>query len=183
MMSTEEVWMDYRASLRAFLRSKVTNDADVEDLLQDILLKTHANLHTVRDHRSVKSWLMQIANRAIIDLYRSNRGLTEKLRDEGIWWDQHDVESAQDLAQCMRCFIRALPEDDVALLDAIDIQGRSQKEYAQSQGIAYSTMKSRVQRARRALRDVVLRCCQLSIDRRGKVIDFESRSGRSCTIC
>lgn len=183
MLSTEEVWTDYRSNLQSFLRAKVTNREDVEDLLQDILLKTHANLHTVKDNSSVKSWLMQIANRAIIDFYRKNRRTKEEeVSDEGAW-DVHDIESERGLAECVRPFIQALPEDSADLLKAVELDGRSQKELAESLGVSYSTVKSRVQRARRDLRRVVHRCCQVSVDGRGKVIDFEPRSGGSCKVC
>ena len=38
----------------------------------------------------------------------------------------------------------ALPEESVRLLKAIDIEGESQKEYAERVGIKYSTLKSQV---------------------------------------
>ncbi len=183
MLSTEDVWTGYRANLQSLLRSKVANDSDAEDLLQEILIKTHANLHTVKDEGSLRSWLMKIANRAIIDFYRANRTATEELSEQGQWWDEHAVEADEGLAKCVRPFIQALPQDAAELLDAIDLQGRSQKEYAQSLDISYSTLKTRVQRARRDLRGVMTRCCTLSIDGRGKVIDFESRSSGPCKVC
>lgn len=43
-LSLDEVWRQYQHSLKAFLHSKVANEADVEDLQQEILLKTYQSL-------------------------------------------------------------------------------------------------------------------------------------------
>ena len=66
-MNIEEIWQEYRAAIKRFLHSKVSNEADVEDLLQEILIKTYSNLHTVKEQASIKAWLFQIANHVIID--------------------------------------------------------------------------------------------------------------------
>jgi len=182
-IDTEALWTDYGSSLQSFLRSKVANPEDAEDLLQDILIKTHANLHTVKEDSSVKSWLMQVANRAIIDFYRKGKRKNEELSEEGVWWDEHEVEREQGLAECLRPLLDALPEESAQLLEAVDIEGKSQKEIAESLGVSYSTVKSRVQRARRDLRGIINRCCHISIDSRGKVIDFERRSKDPCGRC
>ena len=71
-MSIEQIWVEYKNSLHAFLLSKVSNPADAEELLQDILLKTHLQIHQLKDQASIKPWLFQIANHAIIDFYRKH---------------------------------------------------------------------------------------------------------------
>ena len=43
-------------------------------------------------------------------------------------------------------------------------------------------MKSRVQRARNQLRDLFSDCCDIHLDRRGGVIDYQSREGGGC-VC
>lgn len=182
MPSTEEVWTEYRSSLQSFLRSKVSSREDAEDLLQEILIKTHANLHTVKEDSSVKAWLMQVANRVIIDFYRKSKRSTGELTDEGEWWDEHNIETDQGLERCVRPFLGALRDDAAELLQAIDLEGRSQKEVAEELGLSYSTVKSRVQRARGELRKIANRCCQLEVDGRGKVIDFKPRSN-ACKLC
>ena len=44
-MKIEEIWLAYRAALKRFIHAKVSNEADVDDLLQEILIKTHNNIH------------------------------------------------------------------------------------------------------------------------------------------
>lgn len=44
-MNAEAIWQEYQMSLKAFLHKNVANPDDVDDLLQDILLKSYQNLH------------------------------------------------------------------------------------------------------------------------------------------
>lgn len=179
--NTEYVWEQYRAAIKSFLHSKVSNTDDVDDLLQDILIKTHANLHTLKSGQSVKPWLFQIANRTIIDFYRKN-AKQSGLHPEDLWYHENDTTIQQELAHCIEPFIRSLPPEHAALLTAIDIHGTSQKDYAANTGLSYSTLKSRVQKSRSLLRAQFSRCCELTLDKHGNVIDYESRS-RHCDGC
>jgi RNA polymerase sigma-70 factor (ECF subfamily) len=58
---------------------------------------------------------------------------------------------------------------------ATDLGGKSQVEAAHEAGVAVSTMKSRLQRGRQKLRDAVLRCCHVELDRRNGVSDFSQK--------
>ena len=49
----ESIWSEYEHAIHAFLRSKVSNEDDVDDLKQEILLKTYQNLGDIRDVSSV----------------------------------------------------------------------------------------------------------------------------------
>lgn len=185
-MNLELVWSEYRASIKAFLYSRVADQADVDDLLQEILIKTYNNLHTLKSGSSVKSWLFQIASNVIIDFYRRRASTDARLRNltaEDLWYtetEQGDVK--QELTACIIPFINALPDDVSQLLAAIDINGRSQKEYAAEKGISYSTLKSRVQKGRQDLRGLFEQCCRFELDRRGNLADCDSKQG-SCNNC
>lgn len=196
-MTLEKIWDEYRTSLKAFLHSKVSNEADVDDLLQDILIKTHQHLHTVRSEKTIKSWLFQIASHTITDYYRRNAkvkhvGLNEwqfnndNNDNDGVNHlvdNQRDKEESnevvkQELAQCIEPFMHALSKDNNRLLTAIELEGRSQKDYAVEKGIPYSTLKSRVKKARSELRRVFDDCCHMQLDSQGNLMDYEPKEGK-----
>ena len=178
-MTLEAIWQEYRSSLKAFLCSKISNAADVDDLLQEILIKTHQNLTKVRAEESIKSWLFQIANHSIIDFYRRNKTFSELNQEEAVsetvWLKAQERDIKQELSICIEPFIQALDERDGELLTAIDINGESQREYAESLGISYSTLKSRVQKARAQLRSLFDNCCQMQLDRQGNLMEYQSQ--------
>ena len=180
-MNTEPVWIEYRAAIKTFLHSKVSSPDDVDDLLQEVLIKTHNNLHTIESERSIKSWLFQVANRTVIDFYRKRAGENELTSNE-LWPSEQEPDVQLSLSRCIEPFINALPHDAAKLLIAIELQGQTQKAYADEHGISYSTLKSQVQKSRRQLRGLFEDCCRFTLDHRGSVIDFEPKS-KTCKNC
>jgi len=171
-MKIEDIWLEYRGALKRFLHAKVSNEADVEDLLQDILIKTYNNLNAVKTQKSVKSWLFQIANNTIIDYYRK-KGRAQTAINEELWPLEASQEVNIDLSNCISPFINALPEEHASLLTAIDLNNQSQKQYAEQLGVSYSTLKSRVQKSRNLLKQVFDDCCHFKIDKIGNVYDYD----------
>lgn len=180
-MDLEEVWLEYRARIKAFLHSKVSNPADVDDLLQEISIKVFAGLSTLEDNSKLQSWLFQTAHHTIVDFYRKN-ARTKSIHPDDLWHFEDDPQTRRDLERCVEPFIRSLPSETAQILTAIDIEGISQRNYAAAQGLSYSTLKSRVQKGRSELRKVFENCCYLSLDARGNISDFHSKSG-GCKKC
>lgn len=180
-MELDEVWQEYRGRIRAFLRSRISNPADVDDVLQEISLKTLHGLGSLKDTSRIQPWLFSIARNTIIDHYRG-RSTETRLHPADLWHGEEEASVRQELAGCVQPFIAGLPEDHARLLTAIDIEGRPQKDYAQENGLAYSTLKSRVKAAREALRARFENCCRLSMDARGNIADYRSKTG-SCKTC
>ena len=180
-MELEEIWKRYQLELKRFLLSKLSNQADAEDILQDVLLKTHANLSTIKNANSIKPWLFQVTNNAIIDYYRQN-AKAKQIEHESLWFDAQETTLQEEFAACIIPFISALPEEHAAILLAVDINGEAQKAYAQKNGIAYSTFKSQVQKSRKMLKQLFDNCCSFSLDSKGNVIDY-SRKHPHCDKC
>src|SRR5687768_11405427 len=74
----------------------------------------------------------------------------------------------------------SLSADDRQVLTRIDLNGESQADLARELGVSHSGIKSRVQRARRRLRDVFEACCSVAQDVRGKPIDYQRQSDAGC---
>ncbi len=180
-MNIEEVWPEYRTRLRAFLHARVSNPADVDDLLQEISIKVFSGLPQLKDPSKLQAWLFQTANRAIIDHYRTSaRG--RDVHPDDLWYAADDPGVRQELAACVEPFLNALPAETARMLTAIDIEGMSQTDYAKANGLSYSTLKTRVQKGRAALRDSFQDCCTLTIDARGDIADYDPKSD-NCKKC
>lgn len=177
----ESIWSEYRSGLKAFLHSRVSNPADVEDLLQDIMIKTHGKLGTLNSQTSLRAWLYQIASHAIIDFYRRDKS-KRPINPDDLWYETIEEDPLPDLEQCIAPFMDALPDEFSTLLRAVDLEGRSQKDQAEALGISYSTLKSRVQSGRKQLRNVFEDCCDFSIDGRGNIVSYQKKTG-NCGDC
>lgn len=181
-MQLEQIWALYRTSLKAFLQARLSNSADVDDLLQEILIKTHRKLNTLEQAQSIKPWLFQIANNTLIDFYRSRSKTFDEIAVVDALYNQPEEDVKQQLTQCLDPFINALPDSQARLLRAVDLNGESQKAYATRSNLSYSTLKSQVQQSRRALADLFNQCCHYTLDQRGNLVDYEQRQD-SCHKC
>lgn len=180
-MEMETIWSAYRARLQAFLKSRVSNPADVEDLLQEISIKVFKGLGGLEDDAKVQAWLFQTAHNAIIDHYRKN-GRVKDIDPDDLWYADDEPGALSELERCVEPFVAALPAEMAELIIAVDLEGRPQKAVAEENGLPYSTLKSRVQAGRMALRAVFENCCHLSLDARGGVSDYRPKS-TACNNC
>lgn len=144
------------------------------------MVKIYTGMDSLRDEHKLRSWVFQIARHAVIDYYRRDRPALE-LSDE---WpgsvERESVNMNMEFAGCVRKMIRHLPDKYREAIELTELKGLSQKALSAQLGISLSGAKSRVQRGRRKLRQLILECCQLELDRYGNVLEFHDRS-RMCT--
>ena len=147
---TENIWHEYQSRLAAFIRSKVAEDA-VDDLLQDVFMKIHVRIDSLKDDTKLESWLYQITRNTITDYYR-NRRVSEELPE---WIEQpqpeEDESIRKELSACIEPMVRELPDKYRNAIQLSEMENRTQKEVAELEGISLSGAKSRVQRGRALL--------------------------------
>ena len=175
----ETLWNQFHDGLHRFISSRLPNDDDADDILQEVFLRIHTRLETVRDMDKLESWIYQIARNSITDYYRSRRKLVELASDLPVEDEHQEEDAAESLAPSIREIVQALQEPYREALILTEYQGLSQKEMADRLGISLSGAKSRVQRARQKGKDVLLACCHFEFDVRGTL--YEVR--RHCCCC
>lgn len=177
-MELKQLWPQYEDRLRQFLQTRVKNSADVDDLLQEILIKTYQHLDTVQEPEKFLSWLFQIARNTLIDYYRKSRVETfrQDIVKEAMLTDEQPEQYEQirqELTNCIRPLLEQLPEKYREAIEIVDLQNTSQKELANKLGLSHSAVKSRVQRGRRMLQNKFHECCYYNLDVRGNLIDYQ----------
>jgi len=180
-LSTERAWNALHDPLRLFIRKRVADDDSAEDLLQDVFLKIHTHIGTLRDEEKLESWVYQIARNLIIDYYRRQTLTTPWEEAEPLLpMEEIPEENVRaELAPSVVAMAKYLPEPYREALLLTDYQGVSQKELSARLGLSFSGAKSRVQRAREKLKQLLLNCCHFEFDRLGRVIDYQPR----CHCC
>ncbi len=151
--------------LLSFVRARVRHSEDAEEILQDLFLRVLQAGPQQRIER-LDAWLMAAARNAVIDHHRRKRPEITELPDALSEPTRHE-NPREAVARCMRPLLETLPAADRDILTAVDLQGTSQKDYAERTGLPYSTAKSRLQRARRRLHAAFTDCCEVWSDRRG----------------
>ncbi len=179
------LWDAFAPTLRAFLARRVPAGVEADDLLQDVFLRVVTHLDSLRSTERPEAWLFQIARNALRDSLRARQrkdGRTDPLEiDPPADVDTAAVpESEEELAPCLTPMIKRLAEPYRTAIELTSIQNLTQAEAARRVGISLSGMKSRVQRGREQLRQMLVRCCEIDVDVRGGVSDFHQRSADAC---
>lgn len=139
----------YRYGLR------MCGDEDsAREILQETMLAAFRHLPTFRGEAALSTWLFQIARSFCIKERRGTRPTTElapELPDPGA---PPDVQAhAREIGQALVAAIAALPPEQREVLVLRDVEGLSAQEAAVVVGIEVGALKSRLHRARMALRE------------------------------
>jgi RNA polymerase sigma factor (sigma-70 family) len=153
-----EVIAEERPRLLSFIRRRVPNEADVEELLQEVfveLVEAHRLLLPI-DY--VTGWLFRVARNRITDLFRKKKPVPFAdiaVEDEdGVLLDLGDLLPSPDagpealyfrnlLVDELRVALAELPEEQRAVFVAHEVEGRSFKELSAESGVSVNTLLSR----------------------------------------
>lgn len=149
----------YAVALRLLRRPE-----QAEDATQDAFIQAYRALDTFRGG-SFRAWLMRIVTNRCYDMLRSaNRRAADSLDDQLFEAEPHwsSVAAPDDpvgratqaeLGRLLEAALGKLPDDQRVTVLLCDVQGYAYEEAAQITGVALGTVKSRLSRARAALRD------------------------------
>jgi len=159
----EELYRAHAGRIYGLAVRMLGNNADAEDLLQEIFLTAHRKLESFRGDSALGTWLYRLATNQILDHVRSRAArtgqLTDGLEDDSTLPDAmgHRLgDRAIDRIDLERA-LSQLPEGCRAAFVLHDVEGLEHREVAEVLGIAEGTSKSQVHKARLRLRALLSR--------------------------
>jgi len=178
----EELWRELAGPLRGYLRKQVGNEADADDLLQEVFLRIHRNVCSLKDTSKLQGWVYQIARNTAISHLRSWKQRAPADVDPDSMADGAEPAGRDviDLTPTLRRFMQQLPPDYREPLIRQEFQGQSLAEISETLGLTLTATKSRVRRGRLMLREMLDRCCRFEFDRRGRVIEAIPKEACPC---
>ncbi|MGQ0667354.1 MAG: RNA polymerase sigma factor SigZ [Nitrospiraceae bacterium] len=195
-IKAEELWQLVHDGLRAFIAKRVRDQAQVDDILQEVFLRVHRRIGGLKDPRRVVSWVYQITRHAIVDYYRQPGrqheipvGLSSDIEESGLpatiqqLGRDGDAQALRvELAGCLRPMIQRLSPDYREAITLVELEGLTRQTAARRMGLSLSGMKARVQRGRKQLKQMLDECCLIQLDRRGGLLDYKVHPG-GCNPC
>lgn len=158
-----------RPKLRNFIRKRIANDADLEDILQDVFFELVEAYRLMQPVEHVGAWLFRVARNRIADFFRRKRvesivesydrvpNESDMLRlDEMLPSENGGTEAAYMRSVLIEAFIEALadlPDPQRQVFIAHELEGRSFKQLAAETGESVNTLLSRKHYAVRTLRE------------------------------
>lgn len=184
--NVENLWVRFNKPLMSFIKKRVNNDEDAEDILQDVFCKIQNNINGLKASDKIHAWVYSITRNAITDFYRTHRigNLSSELSDDipDNRLDSGSENANEEIAQCLIEMINSLPDKYKEALLLTKFQNLTQMELSKRLGLSLPGAKSRVQRARGKLKEMLFDCCNLEFDRLGNVIEYQDKKNR-CKFC
>ena len=163
-----EVVKREQSRLRSFIRRRVPDPRDAEDILQDVFYKLVEANSLLMPIEHVTGWLFRVARNRITDRFRKKQPESlseiaiageddERLQWEDLW-PSHDagpdaLYARHVLLDELESAIDELPKEQREVFVAHEVEGRSFKEMAAETGVSVNTLLSRKRYAVRHLRE------------------------------
>lgn len=162
-----------QARLRQFIRQRVRDDGDAEDIFQEVFYELVDTYRMLKPVEQAGAWLFRVARNRIIDLFRKRRPVlgndSMPATEEGEALPWEDLLPSSDagpeaayarsvLLEELDAALEELPKEQRDVFVAHEIEGRSFKELSEATGIGINTLLSRkrhaVQQLRRRLQSI-----------------------------
>lgn len=179
--STKEIWERFSGELKAFIGRRVRDEDLASDLLQETFVRIHQGLGSLEENDRVLAWVYRIARNAIADHFRKTPESQTDGTPDVIVEELESDNFNKDVGRWLLEMLPSIPETYRAALEMAEVEGLTQREVSERLGLSLSGAKSRVQRGRDMLRDMLFRCCHLHFDGHGNVVDYERRG--PCSSC
>lgn len=163
--NTEELYTSNRQRLLSLIQSKVHDSQKAEDLLHDSFEKIDTCCANGCVCESPRSYLFRTALNTVIDFFKkkkkeNNTEVNLELISEDLTQEPQLNESEKcNLIDCVNNLLKDMSEENRQAFTMVDLQQRPQVEVAEELGLSISTLKSRVQRTRKILRQKLENCC------------------------
>jgi RNA polymerase sigma-70 factor (ECF subfamily) len=171
-------WKSLYGDLFAFVNSKVKDRSLAEDIVQEVFIKVHTKSHQVNEPEKLSGWIYRVASNTVTDHFRKDK--KRQLQPVDVETDGGEHEFNECVARCLRILMSTLPDKYREALELTEFENLSQSHLAKRLAISHSGARSRVQRARKMLKDKMDALFIIETDAYGNVIICENRDGCGC---
>lgn len=165
---------EINTKINDYIRSLTNDDEQINEVTQESLIKIHKSIDNLKDEEKLSSWIKRIVYTSLMDFHRKKQQTIhpehiEKVTDVIETEEENENEKLSD---CIKLLLKNLPEDQRELLEKVELEGMSQVQYANEHNLPISTVKSRVQRAKKKLKEQIMSDCFIKTDSYGNVVDY-----------
>ena len=126
-------WKELEQRLRPFVARRVASSVDIDDLVQEILVRLHQSVAGLRDEERFGGWVYRIAHSTIVDRARRQARAPQLITAAALEDAPHDApegELQSDLSDCVALFVSRLPSPYREAVILTELEGLTQKEAA-----------------------------------------------------
>lgn len=178
----EIIWRDFHQQLLSFIRNKVANKEEAEDILQDVFIKVNKQLGTLKEQERLVPWLFSICRNTIIDHFRKRNRMEshfEEVDIDSISGLSHFAQERGSIENCLTTLIDELDDNYRTIVKDSEIRQIKQSAIAEKYNLSLSATKSRIKRGREKLRNKLMQCCSFEFSALGVEHHCKNKCGCS----
>jgi RNA polymerase sigma-70 factor, ECF subfamily len=176
VVSSAALFAAYHTRIRRYILSIVRDATEADDLTQEVFLRAHRRLGSLRTDDAALPWLYRIATNVCYDRFRQRSRMPQL--------DGRDVSDApaasspdtseeaapdrivarSEMSSCVQQYIEDLSDDYRQVILLHDVQNLTSAEIAAVVGVSVDAVKIRLHRARRKLQGILRERCDFSHD-------------------
>lgn len=173
-------WNKLQHDLKSFVYRKIRDKETCQDIIQDVFIKVQANLGTLKESEKITAWIFQITRNAVTDHFRKS---AKVINPVDVDWGSSANELNDCVAYCLKVLMEKLPEKYRVPLHLTEVENLSQSEVAKRLNISHSGARSRVQRARKMLKERIDELYLIKTDPYGNILVCENRTPCCSRAC
>jgi RNA polymerase sigma-70 factor (ECF subfamily) len=169
------LWIDYKNGLKYYILKKVKDQEIANDLSHEVLMKIYNSCCSGSEIKNVRSWMFQIAHNTTIDYLKKENKFIHEVPEI---FEKDENNSYKEAEGLLKPLIELLPEKYAIPLQLSDIEELKQVEVSAKLNLSLTATKSRIQRARKLLKEKIIECSDLELDEKGNLLSLEIK--QSC---
>jgi RNA polymerase sigma-70 factor, ECF subfamily len=176
-VSSAELFAAYQPRIRGYILSMVRDPTEADDLTQEVFLRAHRQLGSLRDPNAALSWLYRVATNVSYDRFRqrsrqprrdprdvSDSPAADVARDDSEDARLDRMMERAEMSACVKGDLEDLSDDYRQVILLHDTQGLTNAVIAEMLGVSVDAVKIRLHRARRKLEAALAAHCDFSRD-------------------
>lgn len=138
--SIESIWRVFSTPLKNFIKRRVENDQDAEDILQNVFYKIHKSISNLKESDKIHAWVYRIARNAIFDFYRRQKSEIDITKLSDVIYNKtiDEITADSEITQCIKPMIEYFPEKYKYAILLTEYQNHTQKVLGETMGLSLS---------------------------------------------
>lgn len=172
-IEVSSLWIEYKSGLKYYILKKLKNEDLADELSHEVLMKIYNSCCSGIEIKNIKSWMYQIAHNTVIDYLKIENKFTNEVTEK---FESDESNTYEEAEKFVEPLIKLLPDKYALPLLMSDIEGINQFEVSRKMNLSLTATKSRIQRARKLLKEKIIECSNLEINAKGKPVSIEIKS-------
>ena len=142
-LQREKIYRDYHGKVCAYIRSRINDMQDAEDIVANVFVKVFEKLDSFDESRALLStWIYTITRNTLTDYYRTKKQFVELPEAQESGFSVEDEICNEEMLGRLADALEALPERERDIVILRYYSGRTLKEISGKLGISYSHVKT-----------------------------------------